>query len=45
MGEPITHSMYALSLARHVHGVVGHMHWSNHCGMVWSCNLEFWWHL
>ena len=32
VGTPRTHSMSSLSLARH--GIVGHVHWSNHCGTV-----------
>ena len=24
------------------HGVVGHVHWSSHGGIVLSCGLEFW---
>ena len=43
VGAPSTHSMCGLSLARHVHGVVGHVHWSSHCGIVLSYGLEFWW--
>ena len=43
VGAPIIYSMYGLSLARHVHGVLGHVHWSSHCGIVLSCGLEFWW--
>ena len=31
VGAPSTHSMSGLSLARHVDGIVGHMHWSNFC--------------
>ena len=31
---PSTHSMSSLSLARHVHVVVGQVHCSNHCGIV-----------
>ena len=30
VGAPSTHNMSGLSLAKHVHGVVGHVHWSNH---------------
>ena len=41
MGPPSTHSMYGLSLAKRVHGVVRHVHWSSHCGIVFSCGLEF----
>jgi hypothetical protein len=40
---PSTHNTYGLNLARHVHDVVGHVHWSNYCGIVLSCGLEFWW--
>ena len=36
------HSIYGLSLARHVHGVMRHVHWRSHCGTVLSCGLEFW---
>ena len=42
VGAPNTHNMSGLILARHVHGVVGHVHWSTHCGTVLSCGLEFW---
>ena len=42
MGAPSTHSMSGLSLAKHVHGVVGHVHWSSHGGNVLSCGVEFW---
>ena len=42
VGAPSTHSMYGLSMATHVHGVMGHVHWSSHCGTVLSCGLEFW---
>jgi hypothetical protein len=42
VGAPRTHSMYDMSLAKHVHGVVGHIHWSSHGGIVLSCGLEFW---
>ena len=42
VGVPNTHSMSGLSLARHVHDIVGHVHWSSHCGIVLSCGLEFW---
>ena len=41
-GAPSTHSMSGLSLARHVHGVVWHEHWSSHGGTVLSCGLRFW---
>ena len=37
------HSVYGLSLARHVHGVVGHVHWGSHCGIVLSYGLEIGW--
>ena len=33
------HSMFGLSMAKHVQGVVGHVHWSNHGGTVMSCGL------
>ena len=36
------HSMHDLSLTTHVHGVVGHVHWSSHCGIELSCGLECW---
>jgi hypothetical protein len=42
VGAPSTHSMHGLTLTRHVHGVLGHVHWSSHCGIVVSCGLEFW---
>ena len=42
MGAPSTHSMSSLNLAMHVHGVVGHVHWSSHCRIVFSCGSEFW---
>ena len=42
MGAPSTHSIFGLSLAKNMHGVVGHVHWSSHCGTVLSCGLEFW---
>ena len=42
-GVPSTHSMSGRSLARHVHGVVGHVLCSKHCGTVLSCALELWW--
>ena len=42
VGAPSTHSMSGLSLARHVHGIVGHVNWSNHYGTVLSCGLESW---
>ena len=29
--------MSGLSLARHVHGIVRHVQWNNHCGIVFSC--------
>ena len=32
-------NLSSLSLARHVHGVVGHVHWSSHGGIVLSCGL------
>jgi hypothetical protein len=41
-GAPSTHSMSGLSLARHVYGAMGHVHWSSHCGAMLSCGLEFW---
>lgn len=43
VGAPIMHSMFGLSMARHVHGVVGHMHWNSQCGIVLSYGLDFWW--
>ena len=39
---PSTHNMYGLNLVGHVHDVVGHVHWSDHCRIVLSCGLEFW---
>ena len=42
VGAPNMHSMFGLSLAKHVHGVVGHVHWSSHYRTVLSCGLEFW---
>jgi hypothetical protein len=44
VGAPSTHSMSSLSLTRHVHVIVGHVHWSSHYGIVLSCGLEFWLH-
>ena len=35
-GWPSTHSISGMSLARHVHGIVGIVHWINHCGIVLS---------
>ena len=37
-----THSMYDLSLARHVHGAVWHVHWNAHGGTMLSRGLRFW---
>ena len=42
MGVPNMHNMSGLSMARHVHGIVGHVHWSSYCGTVMSWGLEFW---
>ena len=42
MGVASIHSMSGLSLARHVHGAVGHVHWRSQCGTVLFCGLEFW---
>ena len=42
VGAPSTHNMSGLSLARHVHGIMGHAHWSSHCGIVLSYGLEIW---
>jgi hypothetical protein len=42
VGAPNTHNMSGLSMAKHVHGIKGHVHWSNHYGTVLSCGLEFW---
>jgi hypothetical protein len=39
MGAP---SMSGLSLARHVHVIVGHVQWSSHCGTMLSCGLKCW---
>jgi hypothetical protein len=36
--------MSNLSLAKHVHDIVGHVHSSNHRGIVLSWGLEFWLH-
>ena len=36
VGAPSMHSMFGLSLARHVH-------WSSHRETMLSCGLEFWW--
>jgi hypothetical protein len=36
------HCMSSLSLAKHVHGVMEHMHWRSHFGNVLSCGLELW---
>ena len=44
VGTPNMHTMFALGLARHVHGIVGHVHWSSHCGIMMSYGLEFWLH-
>ena len=44
VGAPRTHSMSGLSMARHVHGIVGHVHWCSQCGIVLSWGLEFWLH-
>jgi hypothetical protein len=44
VGAPSTHSMSSLSLARHVHVIVGHVQWSSHCGIVLSCGLKCWLH-
>ena len=41
-GAPSTHSMSGLRLARHVHGVVWHEHWSSHVGTMLSCGLRLW---
>ena len=41
MRAPSMHNMFGMSLAKHVHGVVGHVHWSIHGGIVLSCGLEF----
>ena len=41
-GPPNMHSMSSLSLAKHVHGVVGHVQWSSDGGTVLSCGQEFW---
>ena len=38
MGTPI--DMFRLSLTKHVHGRVEHVHWSNHCGTRMSWGLE-----
>ena len=41
MGVPSTHRISGLSLARHVHGEVVHVHWSSQSGIVMSWGLEF----
>ena len=41
-GAPSTHSMSGLSLAKHVHSVVWHEHWSSQFGTVLSCGMRFW---
>ena len=41
-GAPIIHGMSGLSLARHWHGVWGHMHSNNHSGAVGSCDRLLW---
>ena len=33
VGVPNMHSMSGLSLARHVHDIMRHVHWSSHCGL------------
>ena len=42
LGAPSMQGIIGLSLARHVHGVMGQVHWRSHCGIVSSCGLEFW---
>lgn len=42
MGAPTTHSTSGLSLARHVHGILGHVHRSSLYGNVLSWDLDFW---
>ena len=39
LGAPIMHRMSGLSLARHWHGVCGHVHLSIQFGIVWSGGL------
>jgi len=34
MGVPNMHRMSSLSLTKHVHNIVEHVHWDNHCGIV-----------
>ena len=38
-GAPIMRRMFGLSLAWHWRGVCGHVHLSNHYGIVWSWDL------
>ena len=42
-GAPNMHIMSNLIIARHVHGILGHVHWNSHCGVVMSWG-EFWLH-
>lgn len=35
-GAPSTHNISGLSLAKHVHGRIGHVPWSSH---LWTCDL------
>jgi hypothetical protein len=42
VGAPCMHSMYGRSFARHVHVLLGHVHWSSHCGIVLSCGMRYW---
>ena len=42
VGPTNMHSMPGLSPTRHVHDIVGHVHWSRHCGTILSSDLEFW---
>ena len=42
VGAPSMHNMYGRSFARHVHVVLGHVHWSSHCGTMLSCGMRCW---
>ena len=44
MRAPSTHNISSLNLAKHVHGRMGHVHWSIHCETMMSWGLEFWFH-
>ena len=36
----VMHNMSSLSVAKHVHGRMGHVHLSSHCGTMMSWGLE-----